>query len=103
MKSSYFPEPLQEEHVEVSVPGSALEPLHEEQISYLSTVISFSVPNADSSNEIITGISKSLPLDDYVSEFEDPPKKASKMLPNPPRSSNPEKPPIPLAAFFNPS
>ena len=70
-----LPDPLQEEHVEVSVPGSALEPLHEVHISYLSTVTSFSVPNADSSKDIITGISKSFPRAVWVSEEDDPPPK----------------------------
>ena len=47
-----FPEPLHELHVDFSVPGSALEPLQESHISYLSTRTSFSVPKADSSKEI---------------------------------------------------
>ena len=73
-----MPEPLQEEQVEVSVPGSAFDPLHVEQISYLSIIISFSVPNADSSKEIVTGSSKSLPEVEFDSVLEEPPKKASK-------------------------
>ena len=98
-----FPEPLQELHVDFSVPGSALEPLQESHISYLSTITSFSVPNADSSKEIFTGISRSFPRDELVSPEDEPPKNASKILPKPPRSSKPEKPPEPFAAFLKPS
>ena len=39
----------------------------------------------------------------FVSPEDEPPKNASKILPKPPRSSKPEKPPDPLAAFLNPS
>ena len=72
------------------------------QISYLSTVISCSVPNAAFSNEIFIANSKSLPRIEEDSLLDDPPKNASNILPKPPRSSKPEKPDA-TPEFFNPS
>ena len=89
--------------MDLSDPGSAFEPLQISHVSYLSTITSFSVPKADSSKDIVTGISKSLPLEEFASPEDEPPKNASKILPNPPRSSNPEKPEDPFAAFLSPS
>ena len=72
------------------MPGSALAPLQTEHFSLRFISNSFSVPNAASSNEILTTNSRSLPFDDLLSE-DDPPKKASKISPKPPKPSKPSK------------
>ena len=78
-------------------PGSLPPPLHREQTSVRRTSIGRSQPKTASSKSTVSDCWRSPPrLADVRDRAEPPPKKASKMSPNPPKVSKPSNPCAPF-------